>query len=913
MNAVEIAEAVAELVEQPFDRAEFPYNFLLAFGNPESTIKRLKSGDTNRSDIGGVLQRNNIHIVVCDVGTVAKNLEALRDSAATSKQKAQFIFATDGNYIEAEDLKSGETLACEFCHLDEAFGFFLSLAGIVAVKEIRESAFDIKATGRLNKLYIELLRFNPEWSSEEKRHEMNHFMARLIFCFFAEDTGIFKGNDLLTSTIEQMTLRDASNVHLVLGDMFQTMNTKHADRDSLGLPKWANVLPYVNGGLFAGSVDVPKFSKIARSYLLHIGKLDWKKINPDVFGSMIQAVADDSERDSLGMHYTSVPNILKVLKPLFLDELHDLLERCGNNHRKLLNLRKRISAIRIFDPACGSGNFLVIAYKELRKIEAEINLRRGEPTAISTIPITNYRGIEIRDFAAEIARLALIIAEFQCDAEYLGESAAIDAFLPLNDQNWIACGNSLRLDWASVCPPSGQNVKYRSEDLLVDANALAEVAFDQATGETFICGNPPFAGQKKKTPAQRDDMRFVMHPRFSNIGDLDYVAAFFVKAADYLKLIDGSAAFVATNSICQGRQVPILWSRLTQEPINIQFGYTSFLWRNNAKRNASVYCVIVCITSRSGHEKYLFTGSERKSVSRINGYLIPSQHVDVLKRKTPLSKDLELMKSGNMPLDNGNLILSAEERVSILKTSPAAERYIKKLIGAKEINQGLERFCLWIGDNDVQDALEIPEIAARIQKCKEFRQTSSAPELASLPHAFRDRHRQKNTAIVLSNLSSERRHYRTPIIVNKEVVPSNLALAIYDGDLFQFAILSSRLHHVWVEAVCGKLKQDYRYSNDLGWHTFPLPKLTSAQKQQLKQSAETIILTREKHFPKSLNELYNHTEGETQMPADLMRVHQANDEIVERIFIGRLFKNDTERLDKLFTMYSKMTGTLDFF
>jgi hypothetical protein len=450
MNAVEIEEAVSELAEAPFDPAEFAYAFLIAFGNKDTTIKRLRKGESNKSDIGGVLQANNIHIATCPVGEVTRTREALRASPATTRAKAKFILATDGDTLEAEDLASGETVACAYADFPNHFGFFLPLAGITTVKQIRESSFDIRATGRLNRLYVELLKDNPDWGAADRRPDMNHFMARLIFCFFAEDTDIFHGNGLFTATIEQMSARDSSNTHEVIGELFRAMNTPIAHRATARLPRWADVFPYVNGGLFSGSAAAPRFSRIARSYLLHIGGLDWRKINPDIFGSMIQAVADDDERGALGMHYTSVPNILKVLNPLFLDDLRARLEEAGDNSRMLLNLRRRMARIRVFDPACGSGNFLVIAYKEMRAIEAEINKRRGEADRASEIPLTNFRGIELRDFPAEVARLALIIAEYQADVLYRGQKLALAEFLPLNAQNWITCGNAFRLDWLSI-------------------------------------------------------------------------------------------------------------------------------------------------------------------------------------------------------------------------------------------------------------------------------------------------------------------------------------------------------------------------------------------------------------------------------------------------------------------------------
>ncbi len=558
MNAVEIEEAVSNLAEAPFDAQSFPFTFLAAFGNKETTLKRLRSGDSNQSDLpGGVLQRNNIHIKVCAVGHVTATLKALRESPKTASQKAKFILATDGKSFEAENVVDGETVACDYPDFHNHFGFFLPLAGITTVRQIRENAFDIKATSRLNKLYIELLKENPAWDTVDRRNDLNHFMARLIFCFFAEDTDIFHGRGLYTATIEQMSARDSSNTHEVLSELFRSMNTKLAEREKEGIKSWANGFPYVNGGLFSGSVDVPRFSKIARSYLLHVGTLDWTKINPDIFGSMIQAVADDEERGALGMHYTSVPNILKVLNPLFLDDLRARLEEAGTSPQKLLNLRKRIARIRVFDPACGSGNFLVIAYKQMREIEAEINRRRGEAERKSDIPKTNFRGIELRHFSCEIARLALIIAEYQCDVLYRGQQLALAEFLPLEKANWITCGNALRLDWLSICPPTGKGVKNRAEDLFETPLDQAEIDFENEGGETYICGNPPYLGSKWQSKEQKADLKSIFEGRISSWKSLDYVAGWFMKAANYGTSANAATALVSTKETLNKAKVPV--------------------------------------------------------------------------------------------------------------------------------------------------------------------------------------------------------------------------------------------------------------------------------------------------------------------------------------------------------------------
>jgi len=553
------------LAAQPFDAAEFPFAFLAAFGNKDTTIRRLRKGETNASDMpGGVLQRNNIHIAVCEPGAVTATLTALRESPRTASAKAKFILATDGVTLEAEDLANGEPVVSDYANFSQHFGVFLPLAGISTVKEIKNNPIDVRATGRLNKLYVELLRDNPEWSRADRRHDMNHFMARLVFCFFAGKTGIFNGDGLFTATVARMSEPGSANTHEVISTLFRAMNTKSTEHAQGGLPGWATAFPYVNGGLFSGSTDVPRFSRIARSYLLHVGSLDWKAINPDIFGSMIQAVADDDERGALGMHYTSVPNILKVLNPLFLDDLRSQLAAADDNPRMLLNLRKRMSKIRVFDPACGSGNFLVIAYKAMREIEAEINRRRGESNLRTEIPLTNFRGIELHDFPAEIARLALIIAEFQCDVLYRGQMEALSEFLPLDAMNWITCGNALRLDWLSICPPTGTGVKFAADDLFHTPLDQAQIDFENEGGETYICGNPPYLGAKKKSQQQVEDMNAV---GLSDAQLLDYVGAFIVKGLDMIKSTKCGMALVTTSSICQGEQVSILWPHILKQAV----------------------------------------------------------------------------------------------------------------------------------------------------------------------------------------------------------------------------------------------------------------------------------------------------------------------------------------------------------
>ncbi len=1096
MNAVEIEEAVSQLAAAPFDPEEFPWDFLEAFGNKATTIKRLQSpgkDSSNQSDLGGVLQRNNIHLKVCPPGEVTATLNALRESAATKRHKVKFILATDGQYVEAENLMEGETVACAYTELADRFSFFLPLAGITTVKQIRESSFDIKATGRLNRLYVELLKDNPDWDKDDRREDFNHFMARLIFCFFAEDTNIFKSEGLFTQTIAQMS--DGTNTHEVIAELFRAMATPLEQREAAKIKNWANEFPHVNGGLFsphpltpspktgeggqeavssppgrgaggeglssgeyweipaalkpkmtevarqfrkeptpsesilwqalrgrelegrkfrrqqpigafvvdffcgaerlivevdggvhesqqeadrqrqelleslglrvvripsklvennlgealtvirqafsphplnpsregeqedisplsppgrgAGGEGVPRFSKVARSYLLHIGHLDWKQINPDIFGSMIQAIAEEEERGALGMHYTSVPNILKVLNPLFLDDLRHKLEEAGDNPRKLLNLRQRLAKIRVFDPACGSGNFLVIAYKEMRAIEAEINRRRGEMERPSVIPLTNFRGVEIRHFACEIARLALIIAEYQCNVLYRGQMLALAEFLPLKDENWITCGNALRLDWLSICPPTGKGVTVQREDLDLwqETQNQAEIDFENEGGETYICGNPPYKGSQTQTKEQKSDLEFVFNSYKISSKQVDYVGGWFMKASEYMQSSPAEAAFVSTNSICQGRIVPILWPPIFETGIFIRFAYTSFKWSNLASHNAGVTVSIIGL-SRSKDKKRFICEVEPdgklaiRTTENITPYLSHGENLIVTKQQKSIA-GLPDMSLGNMPIDGGHLLLTRQE-VEQLGLSPAQhQKFIRRIYGSAEFIRGLCRYCLWIEDDDLEEALTIEPIRQRIEGVRKMRLASrdkGANAMAARAHQMREMNISKKQAIAIPSVSSENRAYLPVGLLPAGSIVSNLALALYDAPLWHLALLASRLHLVWIATVCGKLKTDFRYSNTLGWNTFPVPTLTAQNQIDLTRCAEDILLAREHYFPATIADMYDPERMDSEFPL-VREAHDRNDETVDRIYIGRRFKNDTERLEKLFEMYSKMTQT----
>ncbi|XVJ69511.1 MAG: class I SAM-dependent DNA methyltransferase [Rhizobacter sp.] len=921
MNAVEIEAALSDLCLEPFDAAEFPFAFLQAFGHKETTLKRLRAGNNNASDVpGAVLLRNHIHIAVCSLGAVTPTLRALRESPATPKAKAKFILATDGQTLEAEELASGETIAPTYPNTANHFGFFLPLAGISTIKEIKDNPIDVRATGRLNKLYVELLKENPDWATAQRRADMNHFMARLIFCFFAEDTDIFNGEGLFTRTIEQMSARDGSNTHWVISEIFRAMNvpTRHdgmldnRHRAAAQLRPWAEQFPYVNGGLFSGSLDVPRFTRMARTYLLHAGSLKWRQINPDIFGSMIQAVADDEERGALGMHYTSVPNILKVLNPLFLDDLRAQLESAGDSKPKLLNLRKRLARIRVFDPACGSGNFLVIAYKQMREIEAKINKGRGESHLKSSIPLTNFRGIELRHFPAEIARLALIIAEFQCDVMYRGQKDALADFLPLDKENWIVCDNALQKDWLSVCPPTGKVVVFRKTGLFDDVDVQAQIDFENEGGETYICGNPPYLGSTWQSPEQKDDLRTIFDHRCKTWKSLDYVAGWFMKAVDYSKHTPTAAAFVSTNSICQGQQVPILWPLVFEGGNRIVFAHTSFKWANLASHNAGVTVAIVGISNQTGQPCRLFSLTDEgatleKQANFINAYLVAGDDVVVDKAAKPLSEQAA-MSFGNKPVDGGHLLLSRDEVSALDLSFEQQAKFVRRIYGSAEFIRGLERYCLWIDDDHLVEGMQVAGLRKRIEDVRKMRLGSpkaATVAIAEQPHRFGELRQTGNEIVIgVAAISSENREFLPCGLLQTGTIVSNKMYALYDAPLWNMALIASRLHWVWIGTVCVRMRTDFSYSNTLGWNTFPVPKLTEQNKADLTECAENILLAREAHFPATIADLYD----PEAMPENLRHAHERNDEVLERIYIGRRFKNDTERLEKLFELYTKMTA-----
>jgi hypothetical protein len=745
MNIADLEMRLSDLAREPFEPSEFGFRFLEIFDAPKSTIDKLRKGTQNKADIpGDLLWQRKFYYRPLETGETASAVDELRLRKPAKKCKPRFIIATDGSDLSALDTKTEESLHCDFCELNDHFDFFLPLAGIDKYQAVEENPADIKAAGRLAKFHDEIMRANPDWRSLDKRHALNQFMTRILFCLFSEDTGSFEA-DLFTKAITEFGGVEGEQLQLLVGQIFDTMNVPEDQRGDL--PAHIREFPYVNGGLFADKTEVPLFSKRAKRVLIEAAHLDWKEINPDIFGSMIQAVVDESMRGDLGMHYTSVPNIMKVLQPLFLMSLEEEFAD-ARDHReeraKLKNLLSRISKIRVFDPACGSGNFLIIAYRELRNLEMRIfqredDLQGGQVAHRweSGIKLSNFFGIEMADFAAETAKLSLWIAEYQMNQRFKLLFGEAPPDFPLKEGGRIVHGNALRIDWTDVCPLS-----------------------EQSDSETYVVGNPPYLGSRNQTDAQKEDMKSVCKGRLKSFKTLDYVACWYLKGADYCSDGNSQYAFVATNSICQGQQVPLLWPYILSEDLEISFAHLSFKWKNNAAKNAGVICIIVGIRRKSAGKKMIFDKGLSRTVRNISPYLIEMTDEFVTKRNSPLS-DLMEMTYGNYPGDGNHLSLSESDKDVLLAEYPSAEPFIRRLYGAQEFLKGIVRYCIWISDEDLEKALSIPPIAERIERTRQTRLNSRDPgynKLAERPHQYRDTNVHLEHTLVVPTISSERRN-----------------------------------------------------------------------------------------------------------------------------------------------------------
>lgn len=884
LKAVE--ERVAPLAgRETYDR-EFILDLLLAYGKPQGNVTRLRNGSLNVAldPTTEVAQKNVVYFKETN-GDPLTVLEELRASPAVVRFSTRFVMATDYVDVVAHDSKTNETIGFPIREIDQHFTFFLPWAGMEKAQYVAESHADVKAAERMGKLFDELLNANPGiFDDEHGRHSLNVFFTRLLFCFFAEDTGIFTDNQF-TNAVGSQTQPDGSDTAEFLTALFKALDTA----DPADKPTHLAEFPYVNGRLFTVTDDqtVPRFTKQAREELIASGTLIWRDINPDIFGSMFQAIVTPGKRSDLGQHYTSVPNILKTIEPLFLDTLKAELNEAQDSERRLVRLLDRIAGIKVFDPACGSGNFLVIAYKELRKLEHAILERLAELSsshqmlwADSKISIENFYGIEIDDFAVEVAILSLWIAKHQMNREFREKFSVEIPLIPLKEAGQINAGNAARMDWSSVCP--------NKDD------------------EIYLIGNPPYKGSKYQSKEMKADYAFVFGRRpYSR--NLDYVCLWFVKGADYIEGTRAELAFVTTNSVSQGEHVGLLFPMIFAKGIEIGYAYTSFKWENNAKNNAGVSVAVINLRTERAGKKSIYSDGMQIDAENINGYLVDARSVFVYRRTSALSAALPKMAYGSAPRDDGNLVLSPEERARIVTVRPDAERLIKRFIGATEFINDIERYCLWIADRDVAFAREVPQISRRFEAMTRWRQTSDRPSTKKLidsPNRFEEVRYKATNSVIVPIVSSEHRSYIPMGYIDPDTVISNAANAIYDAEPWLFALVTSATHMAWTRAVCSRMKTDYRYSGTTVYNNFPVPSLSDELKERLTVLALRVLDVREYHCEQTLAELYD----PDKMPQDLRDAHAAVDRLVDSIYSKKPYETDEQRLSDLFALYERMTA-----
>ena len=873
---------------------EFIFDFLDAYGFPKSTITRLRNGGDSRNvgtgdDIG---LKKKLYFRAVPVGQdVAAEAEILKESELIARHDIRFVIVTDFQTLAAFDLKADERLVTDMAELNKEYAFFLPLAGYEKAVMYSEHPADLKATEKMGQLF-DLIRERNDLTKPEDIHALNVFLTRLLFCFYAEDTGIFEDKQL-TSTLQACTREDGSDVDQFFTDLFTVLNLAEDSPQRKRMASHFQAFRYVNGGLFRDDEPVPEFGRKARRLLLDCGALNWSEINPDIFGSMFQAVIDEEQRGNLGQHYTSVSNIMKVIQPLFLDKLHAELEKARGNEKKLKALLVRLQNLRIFDPACGSGNFLIIAYKELRKLEMEIidalnAVSKQDVMYYSGISLTQFYGIEIDDFAHEIATLSLWLAEHQMNMVFKDKFGYAEAVLPLKAGGNIVCDNSLRVDWEAVCPPTDEHT---------------------ATYEVYICGNPPFLGFKGRSKEQDEDAAAVLSA-IKGFGRLDLVACWFVKAAQYISGRNAQFALVSTNSICQGEQVATLWPTIFEQNLKIIFAYPTFSWRNHAKQNAAVHVVIIGVANNTDvKDRALYRTDKdgtahRIEVKNISPYLLDGGDTYIESRSTPLCS-VSSMVFGSMPRDGGALLLEDYEKETLLEKAPILRPYVRPILGASEFLQGKSRWCLWlesapteiVHDDAIKDRLDA------VRKMRAESKADSTRDWADRPHLFvQNAQPKQGHYILVPSVSSERRAYVPIGFQSADVISSNLNMMVPNATLYEFGILTSEMHNDWMRTVAGRLESRYRYSATLVYNTFPWPEASEPKRKHIESLAEEVLLIREDYPDKSLADLYD----PDKMPAPLLAAHKALDRAVEALYRDRPFRDASERLEHLFARYEKL-------
>lgn len=909
-NYLEFEDRLQSIVEN-LNESDFIYEFLSLYGLPKATISKLKQGTSNLSNLENVRHlKNKIYFAVSPQGKTLEMFANIAEELGVN-DATRFIFTTDFKNINAKDTKTGDTLDINFADLPKHFDFFLPLMGVEKVEYDKENPLDQKAASRFLRVYDELATANKNIDPKV----LNLFLIRLLFCLFAEDTGIFE-KDSFTSDVKRLAQAAGSDLNAPIAQIFEKLSRK----ENVGDAAWLQKYPYVNGNLFTSPHERLNFTPKAKKLIIEAGSmLNWSQINPDILGSMIQTASSKSLRQNLGMHYTSVENIMKVIRPLFLDklknELREILSSSYKNETKISKLKQllsRIGGMKFFDPACGSGNFLIIAYKEMRRLEIEIYeeiIRLDQQIMLfdPIVQLSQFYGIEIDYFAHEVAMLSLWISDHQMNTELNGKIPNfIRNTLPLQKIGGITCANALRVDWSKICPKNKDD-------------------------KVFVFGNPPYLGAKLQNEEQKNDLK-ISFKGLDGYKKLDYISAWFYLGAKYIEDSNSLLAFVSTNSITQGEQVGYLWNKILNFA-EISFAYTSFKWQNNAAHNAGVTVIIVGLKSlRAEFDKTIFTGGDKISARNINPYLANAENIIVNPLNYPLNSSFSKMSFGNMPRDDGGLIFDLEEYRKIVNNYPQAERIFKRYIGSSEFINSEYRYCIWLDDETLGIFKDYDFLKNRLVRVRNFRLQSKAQstaQYAQCPHLFVQRgdrdeafkkfksNTQKQNdemiSIIVPSVSSENRIYVPMGLVYENDIVSNAAMIIYDAPIWLLGVLSSRMHMVWLRAIGGRLKTDYRYSASLVYNTFVVPEISEQMKLNLEEQMGEILDKRD-FLGGSLASLYGSPLAENNpkpMNEELLNLHKRLDRLVDSIYQRAEFKNDEERLALLLNLYKKRIEELE--
>lgn len=897
LNQAKIIKALEKMVAAP--NKDCIFSFLSAYGIPNATIKRLQMGDPQRNlaKIPGdiALSRQIYFHPVTDGSSLEQAFEDIFALSMIEQQKIRFILVTDYTTVIAYDRTVKDQTTFDYSDFKTNYEFFLPLTGLYE-KAIAysEHPADTKACEKMGRLYDHIQSIN-QYENHDEKHTLNVFLTRLLFCFFAEDTGIFPEQNQMVKALKSVTQANGSDVAEFFEKLFTVLDLPSDAPERTAFSATFQSFPYVNGGLFKEKTVIPTFDAKARRLLLDCGFLTWSDISPVIFGSMFQSIMDPEKRRSLGAHYTSEKNILKVVRPLFLDELHEEFQKIlglkKGKKKALEDFHTKIASLGFLDPACGCGNFLIVSYRELRELELQVLLAlkaeaKGDNRFLALdirplikVSINQFYGIELEEFPVEIARVSMWLMEHVMNLKVGKTFGQVISSIPLQHSATIVCANALTIDWKEVVAPEKLN---------------------------YIMGNPPFSGARIMTQEQKTDLLAVFK-NANGAGDLDFVTAWFQKASyllhDYAHM---QTAFVSTNSICQGTQVALLWKDIFERNIKIDFAYTTFKWNNEAKGVAAVFCVIVGFSNIiNKKEKYIITDTEKKSVDNINSYLVDGYTVFVESINSSLC-DVPNIGIGNKPIDNGNYLFTEDEKVHFLNIEPRAEKYFHRWIGSNELINGHKRYCLWLGYCTENDISSMPEVQKRVNAVRLYRLKSSSigtRKLAEKPTRFHVENMPDSQYIAIPKVSSERRAYIPISFFDKNTLVSDLVF-ILQGDMYHFAILTSAMHMAWMRTVCGRLEMRYRYSRDLCYNTFPWPDASEEQKKAVSELADMVLNIRNMYPDKTLAEMYD----PDKMPEPLAEAHHNLDMAVDSLYRNTPFESDEERLQLLFKLYEKLVA-----